>query len=374
MITNLAIDAGALGIRNIPSPESRGTSRRLADTVATYGVLHFLSQEDSEGFRRAAKAQAQALGYDFWSPVLKALDSLGRLPDPRDSNATSLQKRLLAGDFDYLKDLLDLVVVGDSTKVTGLNRDLERDLYETTGSAIHESGVELTLASTIDHTRTIERLMLRRTEPAIPKGMTADDAWAQYFKPFTRISSFVTVSDRYLFSSLVSYSGGRRSNAYLEWLFNSLVRDLPTKSAIKVIAMTGESLTRDKRGAKPYTEGEVISFLESALGHRTDLTISLYLTQKMEHDRYIRFGCKNAVAPTSGFDKFEFDSDGALKDSVRFTLYNEGPELSRIADIEQTVGRPIKNIVSPRLCSPAMAMNAVHNSTARKTDPLRSDR
>lgn len=337
MIGRFAIDSGALSLPNGGSLDARLAHRRLAECVLEYGLLGVLGRRDADELRRAMKRLADELGYDFWRPLMRAIDSAG--PGVFRASPThqrSVHDYTMAGDLEQLQAVIDILVLGNSgDHAPGLTPTAERSLYQDHGYASFAHGPEIALSSAVDQSETVRRLKSLHRETVIPAGMLRNAVWDNYFRPLARVSTEVNIFDRFLFSGLVKTSKFNGSASLLIWLLDSLDRDLPRNATVNLFARSGDRVAGEHRDktAQPYSVSDISESVKKSRRWSRNGRIHLYIDDALHHDRHVRFSCGHAIMPQGGFDQLRF-REGALLKPFSYAYVPPGAGLNRRADEE----------------------------------------
>lgn len=327
MIAKIALDHRAL--ESPPQPElgDRASARRLAETILTFGRIMRTGEKDLAEFEQAVRALSNHLGVDFWGPVLRAMNDQG-LPvcrlEPQMSKSTG--DLCADGTMLELEGLVDLIVAGErAQRSPNLSSDQIVALYERDGfTRLHDS-LEVALPDAIDQCSTVVRLKKLR-EAGVIKAQTNREAIREFCAPLAEASTEVNVFDRYLFSGLKKWR--RRwgqweqqdpSAPYLLWLLNSLDKHLPSSAVINLFGLTGEAVDRSKPpGVRTqYTIGDIGACLKGLERWNRPEKLNVFLVDRLDHDRHLRFSCGHAIKADAGFDRLKFDNKGLL--TVDFT-------------------------------------------------------
>lgn len=335
MIGRFAIDADALGLPNGGSLGARLEHKRLAECVLEYGLLGLLGPKDAKDLCAAMRGLADQLGYDFWRPLIRAIDSSGpgvfRAHPPHDR---SVHDYTLAGDLEQLQTVVDLIALGASDRAPGLTPAVATALYDEHGHASFANGPEVALSSAVDQSETVHHLKALHRETVIPAGSLRDAVWDTYFRPLARVSTEVNIFDRFLFSGLVKRRGFNGSDSLLRWLLRSLDRDLPPGATVNLFARSGDRVARENhdQSAKPYSVADISAAVKRC-GWQRNGRLHLYIDDALHHDRHVRFSCGHAIMPQGGFDQLRF-RDGALLKPFSYAYVPPGDGLNRRADEE----------------------------------------
>ena len=336
MIGRFAIDADALGLPNGGSLGARLEHKRLAECVLEYGLLGVLGPEDAKDLCAAMGGLADQLGYDFWRPLMRAIDSSGpgvfRAQPPHDM---SLHDYTLAGDLEQLQTVVDLLVLGASDRAPGLTPTVARALYDDHGHASFANGPEVALSSAVDQSETVHRLKALHRETIIPAGTLRSTIWDTYFRPLARVSTEVNIFDRFLFSGLVKTSKFNGNPSLLTWLLDSLDRDLPRNATVNLFARSGDRVAGENhdKTAQPYSVGDISDAVKKSRRWKRNGRLHLYIDDALHHDRHVRFSCGHAIMPQGGFDQLRF-KEGALLKPFSYAYVPPGDGLNRRADEE----------------------------------------
>ena len=336
MIGRFAIDADALRLPDGAGLGARLEHKRLAETVLECGLLGVLGPTDADALGGALKRLADQLGYDFWRPLMRAIDSAGSgvfRADP--PHGRSVHDYTMAGELEQLQPVIDLLVLGSAgDRAPGLAPTIERALYDDHGCASFAEGPEVALSSAIDQSETVHRLKALHRETVIPAGVLRNAVWDTYFRPLARVSSEVNIFDRFLFSGLIKRRGFNGSDSLLRWLLRSLDRDLPPDAVVNLFARSGDRVARENHDqtAMPYSVADISAAVKRS-GWQRDGQLHLYIDDALHHDRHLRFSCGHAIMPQGGLDQLRF-RDGALVKPFSYAYVPPGDGLNRRADEE----------------------------------------
>lgn len=337
MIGRFAIDSRALSEPDGEASDARRDARRLAKHIHRYGLLAVLGPEDETELRAALRTQLAA-GYDFWGPMLRALNSGGSaVSRAKPPLAGSARSQCEAGALGMIAPNAELLIVGESdSKPIGLTSSQDQALYDGDGVAPYDQGLELARAGRIDDSRTIERLEDLQKRASIPTGTPWDTAWDDYFAPLARVSREVNVFDRYLFSGL-KYDKRKtgRKIEYLARLLQALDRDLPPKSTVNLFALNGEELKKNSPSAQLFTIDTIGEVLTRVRVRPREGRLHVYLSRHLDHDRHIRFSCGHAIKSGAGFDHLTFDDDGCLTQPFTYSHLRPGNDVDERAAYEE---------------------------------------
>lgn len=344
MIGRFAVDPRALTGTGETGHALRNQNSRLARTIMEFGVLNLMGERDQRELVEALREQINALGYDFWTKVLRALASEGPgvmwATPPRQK---STRDYLESGKLDELRGLVELVIVdGDHSRVPGLDASLADSLYDTAGYANVDNSLELVLPSAVDECRTLYSLREMRKETVIQPGVSNGDLWASYFSPLARTSTRVDLFDKFFFSGLMP----RRSLDYLLWILNSLDRDLPPTAEVNIYAYSGQQVARESkdRSARAFDIADIAKALRQLSRWNRPGRLNVFLCERMDHDRHMRFNCGHAFMSQAGFDHLRFDGDRRLRNRFSYAYVAPGKSLeTRIA-----VENDVRNLVRQR--------------------------
>lgn len=331
MIGNIAIDSRALRVA-VSSSDIR-VQRRLAAIIHEYGRLGLTGAKDRQELVAAMRAQAQSIGVDFWGPLLRAMGSQGvGVFEAEPPQADSTRDYCHGGHYDALGELVQLVVVsGDASDTAGLDSSQAAALHGVDGITQVDNRLELALADAVDQSAMIAGVKEVRQESVIPQGTSAGDIWGRYFGPLAQASTEVNIFDRYLFSGLAKSAG----MPYLIWVLNDLNRTLPPTAPINIYALTGQTIaaTSHRATAKAYEITDIATELRNVDAWASERPIRVYLADRLDHDRHIRFSSGHAVLSQAGFDKLSLDN-GVLRDPFGYTYVPSGASLDRRAIVE----------------------------------------
>lgn len=339
MIRRFSIDARALEVEPEDGLRARVQNKRLAECIREYGSIKVLGVRDAEELRTAMRSQSNALGYDFWRPLMVALSSSGFDADSRGAHdSASTRESCERGQFDRLEQATDVVVVdGASASTAGLTDYEAFALYETEGHTRHGSRLELAVAGAVDQTETVQWLRRLRSETIIPAGTHRDDVWSEYLGALAQSSSEVNIYDKFLFSGLIHRENNQPSTEYLNWLLRNLDRALPRRASINLYALTGRRVARDNRdpSARPYTTGTIAKAIRGLKGFDRDGRLRVVLWDGLDHDRHIRFSSGHALMAQAGFDHLKFDpGSGTLTNPFSYAYVARGYSLDERARLE----------------------------------------
>lgn len=346
MIGRFAIDAHALGLPDGGSLGARLEHKRLAECILEFGLLRALGPKDRKDLHIAMKGLADQLGYDFWTPLILAIDSVGAggpqaaqpsdrsVPDPPDR---SVHDYVVASELEELQPLIDLVILGASgQRAPGLAPEIEQALYDDHGCASFAKGPELALTSAVDQSETVNRLKAIHRETMIPEGTLDTEIWDTYFRPLAQASTEVNIFDRYLFSGLIRTKQRRRTDVrYLQWFFNSLDRDLPSRATVNLFAFTGQKVADTNRdpNARPYSVVDIAEVIRGLDRWDRPGRLHLYLWDGLHHDRHLRFSSGHVIMPQQGLDQLQFP-EGQLAKKFSYSFVPSGPSLTARVDEE----------------------------------------
>ncbi|MCW3159471.1 hypothetical protein [Micropruina sonneratiae] len=332
MIGRFALDPRALAVPNGGGAAFLTQNRRLARVIEAFGVLSLMGEKDQRELTQAILDQANTLGYDLWSTVLSSLNDRAhgvvRIKPSRD---LSTQDYCALGDLEGFSGCADLVVVDGASRIPGLGTLLEQVLYNEDEFVQINDNLELTLPSAIDECETITSLRTLREATVIQAGTNRTEIWARYFSPLARLSTEVSISDRYLFSGLLVRRQLPESAEYLIWLLDSLDRDLPPSAKVSIYAYNGAKLAKDstKKEAEPFGIEEVAKVLRRLNHWNRPGQLHVFLTDTLSHPRTINFNCGHALRADAGFDHFKFKDDGLISD-LEYNYVGPGPGMRRI--------------------------------------------
>lgn len=338
MIGRFAIDADALSLPNGAGLGARIEHKRLAESVLEYGLLGVLGPSDADKLSAAMERLAGQLGYDFWRPLMRAIDSAGPgVFRARPPHNRSVHDYAVAGDLEQLRAVVDLLVLADSSDRTpGLTPTVERALYDDDGFASFANGPELALASAVDQSQTVHRVKALQRETIIPAGTLRNAVWDTYFRPLARVSTEVNIFDRFLFSGLLKTSKFNGNASLLLWLLSSLDRDLPRSATVNLFARSGDRVAAENhdKTAQPYSVGNISDAVKKLRGWKRDGRLHLYLDDSLDHDRHFRFSCGHAIMSQGGFDRLRFNREGALLKPFSYAHVPPGDGLDQRAAVE----------------------------------------
>lgn len=331
MIGNVAIDSRAL--RVAPTSPDMRAQKRLAATILEYGRVGLTGAKDRQELIAAMRTQAQSIGIDFWGPLVRAMESQGvGVFEAEPPQPASTGDYCHVGRYDELSELVQLVVVSDvDSDTASLDGDQAAALHGMDGITRVNQRLELALADAVDQSAMIAKVKELRRESVIPRGTSAGDIWARYFRPLAKASTEVNIFDRYLFSGLAKSEGA----PYLTWMLNELNNELPPNATINIYALTGEKLatTSQRANQKAYQIADIAVELQKVGAWAPERPIRVLLADRLDHDRHIRFSSGHAVMSQAGFDRLSL-KNGALRDPFGYAYVPPGASLDRRSVVE----------------------------------------
>lgn len=325
MIVRTALDARALTdlLQSTPSRRTRSTHENVTRYLREAGYLVLANESDGDDLMAAIK-QDPWVG-TLWIATLKALHQSNRIRTilPRSEQSTS---QMLEGvSASALTDRADVVVARDDVVA---QRGFEFDGY---GQALGEP--EVTAMDSVGRCNSYRRVFDLRDRGHFPSGTPRDLVWAEVFLPLARVSTEVTILDRYLFKGLVV---SRAPLSHLRWLLDRLGRAMPPNGHVKVMA---------EHPNPEWTESEMDRALRAKLwtgangdGRSLEVWVAQWTNTngRGAHNRHIRFSCGSAIGVTEGFDRLASDKISGL-DGFTFKHNADPTVLHTMAEAERFV-------------------------------------
>jgi hypothetical protein len=301
MIGRVALDTDALLDHRDQGRGAMNTHRELVDVLTSFGYLELLGPDDASALFDAIY-QLDSEKHALWSKAILALHSLNRVRTG-DLNGTTRDASAIEPLPEPLRSTIDLLVV--SNRVAQGRQPLMEDGFES-----RPGEPERTLADSIRHCRTIERLRTMHEHGNFAQGASRQTVWDELFVPPARLSTEATLLDRYFLEHLFN-DRKREPRDHAEWLISSMDRDLASGSTVRLLC--GWPSDRDRNA--PIDKVTLTSRLRDHLGPilgsgRLDgvtVVLARWPTRKGDgpHNRHLRFSCGFAITSQEGFDRLD---------------------------------------------------------------------
>lgn len=301
MIGRIALDSDALLDYQDQSRGAMNTHRELVDVLTSFGYLQLLGPDDASALFDAIY-RLDGEKHALWSKAILALDSLNRVRTG-DVNGTTRDVSALEPLPEPLRSAIDLLVVPDRVAQG-------RQLLTDDGFESRPGEPELTLADSIRHCQTIDKLRRMRQQGNFAQSASRETVWEELFVPLARLSTEATLLDRYFLEHL--FKGAKRDGRdHAEWLITSMDRDLAAGSTVRLLC--GWPSDRDRNA--PMDEATLRSRLRDRLGPilgpgrlaGVTVVFARWPSRKRDgpHNRHLRFSCGFAITSQEGFDRLD---------------------------------------------------------------------
>lgn len=301
MIGRIALDSDALLDHQDQGRGAMNTHREMVDVLTSFGYLQLLGPDDAGALFDAIYG-LDTEKHTLWSKALLALHGLNRV-GTGDLSGTTSEVSALEPLPEPLRSAIDLLVVPNRVA-------LGRQLLTDDGFESRPGEPELTLADSIGHCRTIDKLRTMRERGNFPKNASRQTVWDELFVPPARLSTEATLLDRYFLEHLFK-DPKRETRDHAEWLLTSMQRDLAAGSTVRLLC----GWPSDRERNAPMDEETLTSRLRNHLGPilapgrlaGVTVVFARWPSRKGDgpHNRHIRFSCGFAITSQEGFDRLD---------------------------------------------------------------------
>lgn len=295
MLARTSLDAQSLTeILGSNARQTKLLHREVIKTLHEHGILTLSGDGDGKELLAAIKGLDDPSLVAVWTSLLRYLQNNHRLAYVEPKCESTTAQWLDSGDPEYFGKQTDVVVVREAVG--------EREGFSVEGHVRQVGQPEKVLADALNASEIFSELSGLRMKGRFPAGTDRERFWSDVLAPLSRVSSEVTVFDRYLFSS---FSRRRGLGGHVRWLLERLDGTLSDNSTVRLLAdaPTGgdindlqEALQREAKRQSWTRLRHLEVWLAPWHGGKG----------KGPHNRHVRFSCGSAVTFEEGLDRLEF--------------------------------------------------------------------
>lgn len=309
MVARVGIDADSLLDHRGPDRPSQNNLKGLAVVLDELGVVQMNGSPDANDLVDAI-GQLSPDMQTLWTKTLTGLHTNNRVLDG-DRQETMRDICKTTPIPQDIRDSVDLIVLGESARkrqdvpeIAGFGYTKSSKCW-CTACSTRRGEPELSVSESVAYCDTVKSIRELRERGNFPEGTARQDVWNAVFAPLAKLSSEVTILDRFF----LRHDSGRD---HAVWFVKALDREMPPGSNLRLLGewppdtdgQQAEAAVRDRLQRLVGSGNlERVSVTLSAAWDKGPHSRRAESTKYGPHNRRIRFSCGFAVSSEEGFDR-----------------------------------------------------------------------